>query len=95
MSRERKSIPILGIDERPNERQQIPGLAEDIKNLRPDGIEQQPYWTPIGAAEELVNDSDVVFTHANKANIVQLYWHTRGKVGKFGDAGSLAISYSV
>ena len=89
MSRERKTIPILGIDERPNERQTIPGLAEGIKNLRPDGIEQQPYWTPIGQAEELVNDSDSVFTHTDKETIVQMYWHTRGKVGKYGDAGSL------
>jgi len=85
--RERKSIPILGIDERPNKRQSIPGLATTIQGVRPEGLEQEPYWSPIASVDELKNGSTTAFNHAKEDQIVRIFWHIRGRVGKFGNAG--------
>lgn len=55
MAREKETteIPILGIDQRPLERQATPGLCSDIRNLRPYGPEEDPHWQPVPAADEL------------------------------------------
>lgn len=89
MERKNVTIPIIGIDERPNERQKFPGIATEIKNLRPEGLDQEPYWVPIPDSDVLVNDTDLNFSHSNPSTIVEMYWHIRGRVGKYGNNGSL------
>lgn len=88
--RQRASIPLLGIDERPNERQQVPGLASTMRGLRPKGLEEEPYWVAIENVGTLKNSTNVVFNHASQANLVKCFWHNRGRIGKNGDEnGSL------
>lgn len=87
--REKKSIPILGIDERFNERQQIPGIAKQLLGVRPNGLEEYPHWVPIPNPDDLKNTAHTPFTHANGLHIVKLFWHIRSRVGKHGTDGSL------
>ncbi len=87
--REKKSIPILGIDERFNERQQIPGIAKQLLGVRPNGLEEYPNWVPIPNPDDLKNTAHTPFTHANGLHIVKLFWHIRSRVGKHGTDGSL------
>jgi hypothetical protein len=88
--RENKSIPLLGIDERYNKRQKIPGIAKQLLGVRPNGLEESPNWVPIPNADELKNKANVSFSHNNASEqIVKLFWHIRSRVGKHGTDGSL------
>nr|BDD48090.1 hypothetical protein 6 [Balneolaceae bacterium] len=53
MARQQVSIPILGIDTRPLQRQAVPGLCGDIRNLRPYGLPEEPYWEAVPEATAL------------------------------------------
>lgn len=72
--KEQANIPVLGIDARPLKRQTIPGLCEDIINLRPDGVPEAPYWRGIPGSRELVNASGNPFTHLYQNDIVTMYF---------------------
>lgn len=88
MARQRASIPILGIDERPNERQKTPGIASELENLRPTGLKEEPEWIPVESPDDLENSDGVAYE--SSFAIDRMYWHVRGRIGKHGDdAGSL------
>lgn len=90
----KESIPLLGIDERPLERQMAPGLADQIENLIPNGDPEDPYWEPVDLAQTVKNASDVPMPAS--ASRVRMWWHSRSFVGKYGDAsGSLRRIVSI
>lgn len=47
MTRKIGNIPFLGMDLRPLDRQSPDGLCEMVKNLRPKGLQERPYWERI------------------------------------------------
>jgi len=81
-------IPILGIDERPLERQNTPGLCKEIINLRPDGKKDDPHWRPIQKPNLFTNTAGDPFIV--NSNTKAMHWHVRSRISEFGDAnGSL------
>lgn len=94
MSKEKAEIPILGLDTRPLQRQAVAGLCSDIKNLRPDGMKEDPYWRAVPEPGQLKNSSGVAFSHSKQGLIVDAYYLVQNRNVPGGQTERLILVFS-
>jgi hypothetical protein len=87
-----KKVPFLGINTELLNDQSPDGLCEDIFNLKPKGMDEQPFWVPFERILQLANSSETLFTYTHGiSNISGAFWQIRNFIGENADTGNQAL----
>jgi hypothetical protein len=91
MKGEYKMVPFLGINTEPLNDQSQDGLCSKIINLKPKGVDEQPYWVPFEIVKNLSNGTlDFNYSHGIES-IAGAFWQIRNFVGDFQDSESTSL----
>jgi hypothetical protein len=88
---EYKLVPFLGINTEPLDDQSPDGLCSKIFNLKPKGVESNPFWVPFEVIKSLTNGTDPFTYEHGIENISGAFWQIRNYVGEFKDSESESL----